>query len=112
MNTKKLLIVGDSQNLIIKNESYENVSIVDGIYCTIRSTIYQFDNDRVIIGGENTFWIVFIDSQVSWIESSYNNSALGFVFSFIKLYDDETIICGCENGKMLQYNIRTTKVFY
>ena len=61
----------------------------------------------MIVGGVNSFSIVNIDKCV--IEKIIEDESLGFVYCFLKLRDDKTILCGCgcDNGIFCFYDMNT-----
>ena len=109
MQNKNFLISGTEHKelMVWDMEDYQRVNIVENVGCYWSNAIYQYDNDRVIVGGRNMFYVVFIDRVGSWVEYSYSDSSLGFVLSFLKLFDNDTILCGCEGGKLLRFNLKT-----
>lgn len=82
-------------------------SIVENVGCYWSNVIYQYNSDRVIVGGRNMFYVVFIDSVRSLVEYCYSEPSLGFVLSFLKLDDNDTIFCGCKRGILLRFNLKT-----
>lgn len=67
--------------------------------------MYQIDRDRIIIGGFKCFAIFNISNFK--IEKIINDEKLLFVRGFLKLRDDNTILCGCSIGRYCIYNIMT-----
>ena len=61
----------------------------------------------MIVGGRNTFSIVNIDKYA--IEKIIINKSFGDVHCFLKLRNNKTILCGCENGILLFYDMNTKK---
>ena len=68
-------------------------------------SLYQIDKDRVIVGGYDSFCIVNIDKCV--IEKRIKDESLGFVYCFLKLRDNKTILCGCGYGRFCFYDMNT-----
>ena len=60
------------------------------------SFVEYVNTDRVIVGEHKSFCIVNIDKCV--IENRIDGESLGYVNCFLKLRDNKTILCGCENG--------------
>ena len=113
MKNKNILVSGTRyKELIIWSiETYQSINIVKDVGCYWSHSIYQFDNDRIIVGGRNVFCVVFVDRIGSYIESSYTDNSLGFVLCFNKIIDDnDIVICGCQGGKMLQYDIQSKNI--
>ena len=70
-----------------------------------KNSLYKIDNDRVVVGGQNSFSIVNIDKCV--IEKTIKDDSLGAVYCFTKLRDKKTIICGCDYGYLCLYDMKT-----
>ena len=68
-------------------------------------SLYQIDKDRVIVGGYDSFCIVNIDNCV--IEKRINDKSIEYVACFLKLRDNKTILCGCDNGIFCFYDMKT-----
>ena len=69
--------------------------------CCWNNSLYQIDNDRVIVGGVNYFSIVNIDKCI--IEKTIEDKSLKGVCCFVKLRDANTILCGCDDGTFCFY---------
>ena len=65
----------------------------------------KIDKDRVIVCGENAFPIVNIDKCI--IEKTIEDESIGWVYSFIKLRDNKTILIGCDNGNFCFYDMKS-----
>ena len=59
----------------------------------------------MIVGGKISFSIVNIDKCV--IEKRIKDESLGYVFCFLKLRDNKTILCGCRYGIFCFYDMNT-----
>ena len=59
----------------------------------------------MIVGGDNSFSIVNIDK--CRIEKRIEDTSLGGVNCFLKLRDNKTILCGCDNGIFCFYDMNT-----
>ena len=59
----------------------------------------------MIVGGVNSFSIVNIDKCV--IDKIIEDESLGDVRCFLKLRDNKTILCGCNNGIFCFYDMNT-----
>lgn len=104
---KEMLISGSTDGLLIWDmKTYELKSCIKGVSCTFRNALYQFDNNRVLVGSERKFYIVNIDKFV--IERVVGCRKYGFVNCFIKMRDN-MILCGCDKGKFLLYNMETNQ---
>ena len=85
--------------------TYQCDKVIEGVDCYFKNSLYQIDKDRVIVGGDNSFSIVNIDKCV--IEKRIKDESLGFVYCFLKLRDNKTILCGCKYGKFCFYDMNT-----
>ena len=85
---------------------YVNISMCDCDWrnkCCSTNSLYQIDKDRVIAGGCCKFSILNIDKCV--IEKTIEDGTLGYVCCFLKLKDNKTILCGCDNGTFCLYDM-------
>ena len=86
--------------------TYQCITVIKGVRCRFTNSLYQIDKDRVIVGGVNSFSIVNIDKCI--IEKRIKDeSLLGDVNCFLKLRDNKTILCGCDNGIFCFYDMNT-----
>ena len=76
--------------------TYQCITVIEEVECWSTNALYQIDKDRVIVGGSDSFRIVNIDKCV--IEKKIKDRELDYVNCFLKLRDNKTIICGCDNG--------------
>ena len=84
--------------------TYQCDNLIKEVECCSSNSLYQIDNDRVIVGEVNSFCIMNIDKGV--IEKRIRDKSLGSVYCFLKLKDNKTIICGCEyNGAFCFYDM-------
>ena len=104
---KDIMISGSfNDKLCLWNMStYQCVAVIEGVKCNNNNSIYQIDKDRVIVGGWNTFSIVNIDKYT--IEKKIEDESLINVCCFLKLKDNKTILCGCEDGAFCYYDMNT-----
>ena len=84
--------------------TYQCITVIEGVKC-FTNYLYQIDKDRVIVGGYDSFCIVNIDKLL--IEKRIRDGSLGRVNCFIKLRDNNTILCGCYNGIFCFYDMNT-----
>ena len=75
------------------------------ILCCFNNSLYQIDKDRVIVGDYDLFSIVNIDKCI--IEKRIKDESIGYVFCFLKLRDNKTILCGCKYGRFCFYDMNT-----
>ena len=59
----------------------------------------------MIVGGNDSFCIVNIDKCI--IEKIIEDESIEYVFCFLKLRDNKTILCGCDNGIFCFYDMNT-----
>ena len=97
----------DGTLLLWNISNYQCDKTIIGVYCCWTNALYQIDNDRVIVGHRNGFYIVNIDKCV--VEKTINDESLGFVNCFLKLRDNNTILCGCGSGQLCYYDLITGK---
>ena len=84
--------------------TYQCDKVIEGVKCSPNS-LYQIDKDRVIVGGEDSFFIVNIDKCI--IEKRIDDESFEGVCCFLKLRDNKTILCGCNNGIFCFYDMNT-----
>ena len=97
----------DGTLLLWNMSSYQCNKTIKGVYCCYTNALYQIDNDRVIVGSKNKFYIVNIDKCV--VEKKIEDESLGYVNCFLKLRDNNTILCGCGSGQLCYYDLITEK---
>ena len=88
-------------------DTYQCVSVIKDVESWLTHALYQIDECRVISGGSETFSIVNIDKGI--IEKTIRDKSLPFVNCFIKLRDNKTILCGCDEGLFCYYDMETQK---
>ena len=59
----------------------------------------------MIVGAYESFCIVNIDKCV--IEKRIKDKSFIYVYCFLKLRDNKTILCGCNNGIFCFYDMKT-----
>ena len=72
------------------------VTVIKGANCYSTNSLFQIKNNRVIVGRYNSFSIVNIEKCL--IEKTIKDESLGGVRCFLKLRDNKTILCGCNNN--------------
>ena len=85
--------------------TYQCDKVIEGVRCCFTNSLYQIDKDRVIVGGKISFSIVNIDKCV--IENRIDHESFKGVYCFLKLRDNKTILCGCNNGIFCFYDMNT-----
>ena len=85
--------------------TYQCITVIEGVYCYYHNSLYQIDKDRVIVGENNSFCIVNIDKCI--IEKRIKDKSTEYVDCFLKLRDNKTILCGCNNGIFCFYDMNT-----
>ena len=96
---------GDYTLLLWNMSTYQCDTVINGVYCCYTNSLYQIDKDRVIVGTYRNFKIVNIDKCV--IEKTIRDEAFGDVQCFLKLKDNQTILCGCDDGLFCFYDMNT-----
>ena len=76
--------------------TYQCMTVIEEVECIDNNSLYQIDNERVIVGGENSFYIVNIVKCV--VEKTIEDGSIGNVNCFIKLRDNKTFLCGYDYG--------------
>ena len=85
--------------------TYQCDKVIKGVRCYSHNSLYQIDKDRVIVGG-SSFSIVNLDKCV--IEKTIKDASVEDVRCFLKLRDNKTILCGCnDNGIFCFYDMKT-----
>ena len=87
--------------------TYQCETVIKGVECRNTNALYQIDRDRVIVGGNKRLYIVNINKCV--IEKKVRETLFGKVNCFLKLKDDKTILCGCDDGKFCFYDMNMGK---
>ena len=106
--TEKDIMISGSDDRTLRlwtMSTYQCDKVIEGVECCSTNSLYQIDNNRVIVGGKNTFTIVNIDECV--IEKTIKDSSLSDINCFLKLRDNKTILCGCSDGLFCFYDINT-----
>ena len=86
--------------------TYQCDKVIERVRCCFTNSLYQIDKDRVIVGGYiNSFCIVNIDKCI--IEKRIKDESIEYVECFLKLRDNKTILCGCNNGRFCFYDMNT-----
>ena len=100
----KLLSVSVDKTLRLWDIStYQCETIIENVEMSNVNSLYQIDNDRVIVGGMKTIFIVNIVRCV--IEKTIKDKSFGYVRCFLKLRDN--IFCGCYCGNLICYDMNT-----
>ena len=63
------------------------------------NALYKINEHLILIGGKWAFTILNIDKCL--IEKEINDISFGFGYCFIKLRDNNAILCGCEKRNIL-----------
>ena len=102
MNDKDILIsISEGRGLRVWNlRTYECISSeLNNIKCYDANSLYQIDDDRVIVGSDNGASIINItNTEVEYQIKNGEGKDFYNVSSFVKLNNDH-IFCGCGNGK-------------
>ena len=85
--------------------TYQCVTVLTEVKCTLSNALFEIDKDRILVGCNSQFFIVNIDKCV--IEKTIKDKSQGYVKCFLKLRDNKTILCGCSNGIIGVYDMKT-----
>ena len=106
LNDKDIMLSGSVDGILcfwnLKN--YQCITIINTVFCSWVNSLYRIDKNRVIVSGKNQFTIVNIDKCA--IENRVIDNSFGFVNCYLKLRDNKTILCGCDN-LLCFYDINT-----
>ena len=110
MKEKDFLISGDVESIRIWNAAtYEKIGVVDDVLCQSSSTLIQIDANRILTGGSSSIDVVDVEKRT--IESAVDIE-IGWIDCFMMLRDNNTVLCGCDKGKAIVYEVdkRRTKM--
>ena len=102
---KDILIsgAGDKDLRLWNMSTYKCEKIIRGVDCSGSNSLYQIDENKIFVGGNQIISLVNISRCV--IEKQFQFSNMGNVNCFTRLRDGE-IICGCENkGIFYVFNV-------
>ena len=85
--------------------TYQCETVIKGVYCYSTNSLYQIDKDRVIVGGNKSLYIVNVNIDKCVVEKTIKDASIGKIFCFLKLRDDQTILCGSDYGTFCFYDI-------
>ena len=108
---KKEILVSSSANKILQLWSlrtYQCISSIRGAENYFFNSLYQFDNEHLVLGVNKKITIVNISKCI--IEDKIEVFS-GYVLCFIKHNDNRRIICGCDDGKICVYNMNTKESY-
>ena len=83
------------------------LKVIKNILCSSNRALYQMDKERILVGGYKGFSIINIDKCI--IEKTIKDESIRYVYSFLKLKDDNTILCGSDKGTFLLYDMKKKK---
>ena len=78
--------------------TYQCGSVIKGIQCCYMNSIYQYDRDTILVGGEKCIFIVSV--LIGKIEKKIEDKEIGNVFSFVSLRYDKTVLFGGDSNKI------------
>lgn len=78
--------------------TYQCESVIKGIQCCYMNSIYQYDRDTILVGGEKCIFIVSV--LKCKIEKKIEDKEIGNVFSFVSLRYDKTVLFGGDSNKI------------
>ena len=93
INNRNLLISSSSDNTLRmwNMKTFQCINIINGINGFSANSLYQIDNDRIIVGNVNYIFIVNINNCI--IEKSIKDDKLGNIRAF-EIINDEYILGG------------------
>ena len=106
---KNSLISAENEMIIKWNlNTYQSVSFIEIKISNYTNSLYQVDDNRIIIGDICNIYLLNINTMV--VEHKINDKNLGPVSSFFKLRDNITILVGAFGGRILIFNLNTKNI--
>lgn len=102
----------DKSFCIFNMKNYQVVNRITKIPKLFRSKLYLMDNQRIIIGSNKKMIIVNIVQGRKELEFEFEEDNIKEIKCFLKLRDNETILCGCNDGIFCAYNLMEKKYIY
>ena len=100
-----MISVSSEKTLLLWNmQTYKYDKVINGVECCWNNALYQIDSDRVIVGGFDSLCILNIDKCV--IEKTIKDESIRNVGCFLKMKDNKTILCGCDNEIFCFYDMK------
>ena len=84
--------------------TYQCITAIQGIDCWSRHSLQQLSEDMIIIGGTEVITL-FNVNQLRTIKT-FKIEKINYVYSIIDI-DTNTIICGCDCGRLVIINLST-----
>ena len=108
MKKKNALISGSWDKTIRcwDMESYTCFLVFNSIQCDWTNSLYQINDSKLIVGTSRGFVIVNIDNE----KIEKNDDISVRVKCFAKLTNSSIIVCGCERGMIIFFNLNTNKL--
>lgn len=94
---KDIFLYIEANHLFIKNmKTYQNICVMQPIYCYGENSLYQLDDDRIITGGKNGvyFEITIINISKYEVEERVNEKKVSFSPTFLLLNDKNSVVIG------------------
>ena len=110
INEKDIMISSSWNDRTIRlwnMSTYQCLTVIKKIDSVWINSLYQIDKERVIVGGIKKFVILNIDK--CRIEKTIKDESFKFIRCFLKLQDNHTILCGCEDGLFCFYDMNTNE---
>lgn len=106
---KRELLVSGSYDKTLRFwnlNSYQCETIMNDISCYNNDSLFEYNKNILLIGGENTIKIA--DLQQFKIIQTLKDCRLGDIYSLIKVED--YVLFGCQNGVLGIYNLKNNKI--
>ena len=111
IKNKDILISGGLEKMLYKwnLSTYQCESKIKDVQCYDSNSLLELENNRIIVGGLKEISIVNIFNDS--IEHQITNDKLSIVSSLIQLRDGN-ILCGCSDGLMCVYDIKSNTLSF
>lgn len=90
-------------------DTYQCVNVFAGVEGSTRNCLYQFDEERIVVGGTHVFHVININTLKIEEKVDLEEYDVHYFSSFMKLRDG-SLLCGTQVGHFIVYNFTTKKV--
>lgn len=91
--------------LVWSISTFQCITVFTNIHYINGYGYLELDDNKVIIGGEITINIINLNTMTK--ETISNKRLIKRISTFVKLRDNSSIICSCENGEYYLFNTKT-----